>query len=141
MPTQTELEKMIGYTRPKRHKYGAVRVTCRLGHRHPSKAEAMHCWALQCELNQGSIKDLEYEKSYDLLLNGKKIGVHRPDFTFKRPIFIKTPTGPRSETRQISWEDPQICVDEVKGFKTADWIMKSKMFKALYPQIQYRVIE
>ena len=136
---KTDLEKLVGHK--KKHKYGAVRVTCRLGHRHPSKAEAMHCWALQCQVRQGLIRDLEYEKSYDLIMCGKKIGVHRPDFTFKRPTFKLTSTGLMSAVSQITWDDPRICVDEIKGFKTADWIMKSKMFCALYPHIEYRVIE
>ena len=135
---KAELEKLVGHK--KKHKYGAIRVTCRLGHRHPSKAEAMHCWALQCEINQGSIKDLEYEKGYELKVGGRVVGTHYPDFTFKRPILGLTPTGPQSYVASNTGQF-KVCVDEVKGFKTADWIMKSKMFCALYPHIEYRVIE
>ena len=134
-----ELESLVGHER--KHKYGAVRVTCKLGHRHPSKAEAMHCWSLQCQIRQGIIKDLEYEKSYDLTMNGKKIGTHRPDFTFKRPTFKITKTVPYSEVSEIDWNNPKICVDEVKGFQTADWKMKYKIFLTLYPHIEYRIIQ
>jgi|GEM_PF-2937851 hypothetical protein len=135
---KNELKKLVGH---KRHKYGAVRVTCKLGHQHPSKAEAMHCWALQAKINHGTIRDLEYEKPYDLIVNGKKVGVHKPDFTFKAPTFKLTSTGPMSAVSQINWDNPIICVDEVKGFRTKDWIFRSKMFQALYPEVEYRVVE
>lgn len=137
--TKTELEKLVGYKRQKTHKYGAIRVTCKLGHHHPSKAEAMHCWSLQAQINQGLIKDLEYEKPYELIVCRKLVGVHKPDFTYKTPIRILTPTGHSSFVATTS-DQFKICVDEVKGFATADWKFKSKMFRALYPDIQYRVI-
>lgn len=133
-----ELNKLIGH---KPHKYGAVRVSCRLGHRHPSKAEAMHCWALQAQMKQGTIRALEYEKLFELKVNGIVVAKHYPDFTFLRPTFKQTITGLQSVVQNINWDEPLVCVDEVKGFKTADWIMKSKMFRALYPEIEYRVID
>lgn len=135
-----DLEKLVGHKRQNTHKYGAVAVYCKLKHRHPSKAEAMHCWALQCEVNKGTVRDMQHEKSYDLIVEGKKVGVYRPDFTFKRPIVKRTPTGRNSYTAEMDWDNPLICVDEVKGFKTRDWINKSKLFVALYPDIHYRVI-
>lgn len=131
-----DLEKLIGH---KRHKYGAVRTYCKLGHGHPSKAEAMHCWTLQAQINTNVIKDLEYEKKYELVFNGKLIGVHRPDFTYKRPIRILIPTS-RDGFVSTTTDSFKICVDEVKGFKTADWILKSKLFVVLYPDIEYRVV-
>lgn len=138
--TKTELEKLIGYQREKTHKYGAIRSICNLGHRHPSKAERSHCWCLQAQKKQGLIKDLEYEKAYDLVVGGNLVGVHKPDFTFKRPIRVYTPTGPQSVVATTS-DQFTICVDEVKGFATADWKFKSKLFQTLYPQIEYRVIK
>lgn len=138
--TKKDLEALSGYKCAKPHKYGAIRVSCRLGHSHPSKAEAMHCWALQCQIKAGTIRDLEWEKAYDLIVAGKKVGTYRPDFTFKSPNFRIIPTGRMSAISTIDWDDPKICVDEVKGFKTRDWINKSKLFQALYPEIEYRVI-
>lgn len=138
--TRSEMEKMIGH---KRHKYSAVRVTCRLGHRHPSKAEAMHCWDLQAQIKQGVIRDLEYERPFDLKVNGELVCRHYPDFTFKRPKFKYTPTGPlgNGTVAETDWDNASLCVDEVKGFKTADWVLKSKLFQVLYPDIEYRVLE
>lgn len=135
--TKTELEKLVGHKRQKPHKFGAIRVKCRLGHNHPSKAEAQHCWALQAQLNIGQVKDLEYEKPYDLKCAGKLICVHKPDFTFKMRVFHQEPTGPQSCTQTSEWVTH---VDEVKGFRTPDWVIKSKLFQAQYPDIIYRVI-
>ncbi len=135
---QAAIEKLVGYKRSKPHKFGALRVTCRLGHSHPSKAEAKHCWVLQAQLESNIIKDLEYEKSYDLKCSGKLICVHRPDFTFKQRVFNKEITGPRSCTQTSHWVTH---VDEVKGVKTPDWIIKSKLFQAQYPEIVYRVVD
>lgn len=134
-----ELEKLIGHKRG--HKYGAVAVYCKLGHRHPSKAEAMHCWTLQCQINQGTIRDLQYEKPYDLIVYGKKVGCYIPDFTFIRPTCRMTPLSAQSFVAEMDWENYVTCVDEVKGFKTRDWINKSKLFVVLYPKIQYRVVQ
>lgn len=91
-------------------------------------------------MRQGLIKDLEYEKSYDLVVSGKLVGTHRPDFTYKMPIRILTPTGVHSYAATTS-DQFKVCVDEVKGFATADWKFKSKLFLTLYPNIEYRVIK
>lgn len=135
-----ELAALVGYKRDKPHKYGAESQICNLGHRHPSKAEAMHCWSLQAQRKQGLIKDLEYEKPYDLIVEGVKVGTHKPDFTFKRPVRILTPTAHNAFVGTTS-DQFKVCVDEVKGFMTADWIFRSKLFQTLYPDIEYRVIK
>ncbi len=132
-----ELEKLIGHKRQKPHKFGAVRTRCKWGHSHPSKVEAWHCWALHAEMDSHLIKDLEYEKSYDLKCNGVVICVHKPDFTYKRRVIVSEPTGPHSSVQTSIWV---VHVDEVKGFKTPDWVVKSKLFQAQFPDIVYRVI-
>lgn len=116
-----QLEELVGHKRPKRHKFGAIRTVCNLGHKHPSKAEAMHCWALQAQMKANLITHLVWETVYPLIVNGIFICNHKPDFSYSCKIKGK-------------------CVDEVKGFKTADWVLKSKLFQALYPHIKYRVI-
>lgn len=133
--TKKDLEKLTGHKRA--HKYGAKATTCNLGHQHPSKSEATHCWALQAQqkgnVNDPLVVDLEYEKPYRLEVNGRLITVHKPDFTYKRYAVAKVDGKNLVVCTQ--------CVDEVKGFKTADWIIKSKLFQALYPEIEYRVVE
>lgn len=131
----------VSRNRPKTHKFGAKSLVCRLGHRHPSRVEAAHCWSLQAQMKANQVRDLEYEKPYELQVNGILIAVHKPDFTFKRPSIVSNRTGAHSTAQEITWDVPIICVDEVKGFKTPDWVLKQKLFKAIYPYIQYRVIE
>lgn len=114
-----DLEKLIGH---KSHKFGAIRTVCSLGHSHPSKAEAMHCWSKCVEMKANLVSSLEYEKKYSLVVNGIFICNHLPDFTY------------------IRVKDNKLCVDEVKGFQTSDWKLKSKLFQALYPHIEYRVV-
>jgi hypothetical protein len=137
--TKAHMDKILGQ---KTHKYHARATTCRLGHHHPSLAEAKHCWCLQAQMQATPsdgpmIKELEYEKSYDLIVCGKLVGRHKPDFTYKRQVSEYTRTGQMSFVATSKWIT---CVDEVKGFKTKDWVFRSKIFKACYPEIEYRVI-
>lgn len=148
--TRTELEKLIGHKRS--HKYGAKATVCNLGHKHPSRAEEMHCRVLQTQMKAGLVRDLQYEKSYELKIAGKLIAVHRPDFTYiakKRKVAVdynadgEVKINQSNDFARIGLRAEladYVCVDEVKGFKTADWILKSKMFQAIYPEIHYRVV-
>lgn len=103
---------------------GAVRTRCIHGHNHPSKGEAGHCELLHLELRaQGTtLLQIEYEKGYRLEVGGKLICRHYPDWTLTR-------TGGIEE------------VVEFKGFETAVWKLKHKLFLALYPNIQYTVVK
>jgi hypothetical protein len=127
MNVPTDLQKLLG---KKRHKYGAKSTPCRWGHKHPSIAEANHCFVLHSELNAGHITSLVYEYPFELIVNDKLICVHKPDFYYKRAC--------RNASGTAFWWDS--CVDEVKGFRTSDWIIKSKLFQALFPGIKYRVL-
>lgn len=126
---------------PKAHKYGAKAVKCKQGHLHPSRIEGMHCWDLYAQMQAGLVRDVEFQKTYELIVNGILVGTHRPDFTFKRPSVKKTHTSHRSYTVETDWENPIICVDEVKGVRTSDWVFRSKVFLACYPDVKYRVIQ
>jgi hypothetical protein len=66
------------------------------------------------------LKSIEYEKSYDLKVNGVLICRHKPDFT-------------------LTYEGPRIEIVEYKGFATSDWKLKKKLFEAIYPHIKYNV--
>lgn len=119
---KTELAKLIGHKNG--HKYHAKAQKCNLGHLHPSKAEAMHCWALQAQIKAGQIGNLTWQKPYPLFVGQQLIYTHRPDFTYYKMYngVLRT------------------CVDEVKGMPTADWQIVSKLFQALYQDIIYRVV-
>ena len=106
----------------KRHKYGAKRSKCELGHSHPSKLECGYCGQLQLMLKAKEIAGFEYQKKYELRVNGKLIGSHRPDFT------VTTNSGSTE-------------VHETKGMVTLDFILRKNLFEALYQDIKYIVIK
>lgn len=93
-----------------------------MGHHHPSRIECEYCETLQLLKKQGNIKDFEYEKKYELRVNGVLVGCHKPDFT-------------------VTEASGNIVVHEVKGFATNDWIFRKRVFEAVYPEIQYIVIK
>jgi hypothetical protein len=95
-------------------------ATCLKGHRHDSVGEAAYCNQLQLLLKAGEIIDIEYQKTFDLCIDGKKICGHRVDFLVTMP-------------------DGSKCVHEYKGFATQLWALKKKMFEACYPEIEYKV--
>jgi hypothetical protein len=70
----------------------------------------------------GTIKDFEFQKRYELRVNGKLIGHHKPDWT-------------------VYPNDTKVEVHEYKGFETSDWHLRHKLFEAIYPDIPYIVIK
>lgn len=106
----------------KRNKYGSKRTRCLLGHNHPSRIEREYCECLQMLKKNGDIKEFEYEKKYELRVNGNLIGCHKPDFTVTR-------------------NDGKQEVHETKGFETMEWRLRRNLFEAIYPNIPYMVIK
>jgi hypothetical protein len=62
----------------------------------------------------GNIRDIELQPRYDLTVNGVHICFYRADFRYE-----DVATG-------LS------IVEDVKGFRTKDYIIKKKLVKALY---------
>lgn len=110
------------WRRKKRTKYNAQKTVCRLGHYHNSLLESRYCTLLYFRKRAGEIIDFVYEKSYDFVVNGVKVGAHKPDFT-------------------IILNDGSTEVHEVKGFETTDWKLRRALFELLYPDIPYKVIK
>lgn len=106
----------------KRSKYGAKRTKCLLGHSHPSMLECEYCNVLQERKRSGEIKDFEYNRRFELRVNGKLIGYHKPDFL-------------------VTNNNNTFEVHETKGFETSDWILRRNLFEAIYPNIPYIVIK
>jgi hypothetical protein len=104
------------------NKYHAQRTVCHLGHYHPSKLESGYCDILSLQVNSGDIKEFIYQKSYDLIVNGKLICKHKPDFT-------------------VTYPDGHIEVHETKGVETMDYVIRRKLFEATIPDIPYIVIK
>jgi len=91
------------------------------GHLHDSRGEAGYCNDLEILRKTKNIKSYEIQRSYDLTVNGKTICKHIVDF-------VITNNEGREE------------VHEFKGFATAVWNLKRKLFEAVYPDIKYIVI-
>ena len=96
--------------------------TCLQGHRHDSVAEANYCNKLEAMRKDGEIKSYRTQVTFDLKVNGEKICGHRPDFEVVLP-------------------DDSLEVHEVKGFGSEAWQIKHRLFKAIYPEIPYIVID
>lgn len=77
-----------------------------------SKREAIRYALLKLEEKAGRIWGLELQVPYPLRVFGALIATYRADFAY--------------------WRDETRIVEDVKGVRTRDYIMKKKLMKALY---------
>ena len=106
----------------KRSKYGSTSCRCLQGHTHRSRGEAGHCNALRDRQRKREFYAYAVERKFSIDVNGVHICSHYPDFTL------------------LDKDMNIIGVEEFKGFGTDTWVLKMKLFKALYPAIPYKVI-
>lgn len=104
------------------NKYHARKTKCLHGHTHDSKKEAVRCNELHLLQKAGNISNLETQVKYELLpaqrRNGKVIERkvdYIADFRYTR--------------------DGMTYVEDTKGQKTKDYIIKRKLFKCKYPNV------
>jgi len=121
LPNTSCLYDLMKY--PKKSKYNSRSCKCISGHIHHSRGEAGYCTDLfyKKTCDEPLIKDFEIQVKYPLVVNGNLIATHYPDFR------VTLPGG-------------SIEIHEYKGFATAIWRIKMKLFQALYPEIPYKVI-
>ncbi len=105
------------------NKYGNTRTPCKqfggkCKKKHDSTAEANRCNTLAIAERAGRLT-YDVQARYDFWVDGVLIGYHQVDFviTFKGETYV----------------------EDVKGAKTHEWILKYKLFIALYPNIRYVV--
>lgn len=94
-----------------RNKYRAKRTTLD-GITFDSKREAIRYAALKMEQVAGRITHLALQPSFDLKVNGELICRYRGDFIYFR--------------------DGKRILEDVKGVKTRDYIIKKKLMRAIY---------
>jgi hypothetical protein len=94
-------------------KYGNVRTTVD-GQTFASKREAARYQALRLMERVGEIRGLECQPRYPLMVNGVKVGVYVADF-----CFVRADTG-------------EFVVEDSKGYRTREYILKAKLLLALY---------
>jgi len=102
-------------------KYGSDSCHCNQGHIHQSRKEARYCDSLGYLKRAKEIKDYEIQKKFDLSVNGVHICNYYVDFL-------------------VTLMDGTQQAEEVKGFSTDTWLIKKKLFEALYPKVKYVVV-
>lgn len=98
---------MSGYS-----KYGAVRVTDTEYGAFDSKSEYRRHQELVLLERAGEIKNLKRQPKFDIVVNGIKICSYRADWEYD--------------------ESGEHVVEDYKGYRTAEYLLKKKLIKALY---------
>ena len=105
-------------------KWKAKKAYCKEGHKHDSLAEAKRCDELHEMQAVGYIDDLIVWPQFFFVVNGRqvkhdngrRVGM-KPDFQY--------------------FEGDKNVVEDVKGFKTAEYTLRKAIFKALFPHITF----
>jgi len=113
-----------------RSKYKAV-PTVVDGVRFASKAEAKRDAELVLLEKAGDIRNLRRQPRFPLVVGDKKICTYVGDWQYEEIDVRKTP-GCRPWGAWVS------VVEDKKGFRTKEWVLKFKLAKALHPEIDWR---
>jgi len=100
--------------RGSRPKYGNKKVIIQ-GIKFDSKWEGEHYLYLKSLERAGTIKDLELQVRFNLMVNDQKLCAYIADFCYKR------------EDKDGVWHD---IVDDAKGVETPEFKLKKKLMKA-----------
>lgn len=100
-------------------KYHSKKAKCAAGHIHDSKKEATRCNELTLLQKEGQISDLEQQVRFELIpsmkytdMPNERACVYIADFVY--------------------FKDNVMFVEDTKGFKTPEYIIKRKLFKQKY---------
>lgn len=111
----------------RRNKFGAKKAACAQGHSHDSIGEARYCDQLHLLQRAGEIEQLEVHPQYWFVINGKQ---------------VKHPNGRRvgfkPDFRYFDRHSGNEIVDDFKGFRTPDYVLRAAIFRALFPTITLR---
>lgn len=106
------------------------------GIRFASQAEAKRHAELLLLERAGQITALQRQPRYALVVNGKTICTYVGDFYYRELL-------PANMPNDVRWglsAGPMEVVEEVKGCETPTWKIKRKLFEALHPTIELRII-
>lgn len=101
------------------NKYGAKKAFCYYGHKHDSKKEAERCNELHILQSAHKISNLEIQKKYTLI----------PSRRYNR---MKNERGVEYTADFVYIENGIMVVEDCKGYRTKEYIIKRKMFKDKY---------
>jgi hypothetical protein len=108
------------------NKYGAERTPCGQ-HTHDSKREAERCGELQLMEKAGEICSLEFQPRYELTVAGVKICTYVADFRYHERYI-----PPKREGHYIVTWNEDLVIEDVKGKRTREFIIKRKLMKACF---------
>ena len=94
------------------NKYGAKKTEYN-GITFDSKAEAHRAYELDMLKHSGEVTKVEYQPSFDCIVNGKKICKYIADF-------------------KVTYADGHVEYEDTKGFKTPVYKIKKKLVEALF---------
>lgn len=105
-------------------KYHSNKTKCAAGHIHDSKKEAARCNELTMLEKSGKIKNLRQQVRFELIpptkytdMPNERACVYIADFVY--------------------FKDGVMFVEDTKGFKTPEYIIKRKLFKQKYCKDRY----
>ena len=102
-------------------KYHSNKTKCAAGHLHDSKKEAARCNELTKLEKSGKIKNLKQQVKFELIPSMKY-----EDMPNERPcVYIADFTY---------FKDGVMFIEDTKGFKTPDYVIKRKLLKKIYCQ-------
>ena len=104
------------------NKYNAKKAVCLFGHLHDSTKEAARCQELHLLLKAGKIKDLRLQVDYELLPSKK----YQPPTKNEKRIIYK------ADFVYYDCELDKVIIEDCKGKKTKDYIIKRKYMKDKY---------
>jgi hypothetical protein len=113
------------YKKP--HKYGA-KACMADGHRFPSHKERDRYLELRTLAMVGEIKDLKLQPRFALRIGLVTIATYVGDFSY----YERDPKLDGARLHHV--------VEDTKGHRTRDFILKAKLFQALYPDIELRIL-
>lgn len=119
---------MTVYRSSRAGKFNAKRVKAD-GYTFDSEAEYARYCDLRFLLIGKQIADLSVHPRYPLDVNGKRICVYEADFAYRE--IVRVVDGHLVQSMYLTVED-------VKGFPTPEYKIKRELFKALYPDAEFR---
>lgn len=105
-------------------KYHSKKARCSAGHIHDSKKEAMRCNELMLLEKSGEIKSLRQQVRFELIPPAKYTDMPNERACVYIADFVYT-------------QGDVIFVEDTKGFKTPEYIIKRKLFKQKYCSDRY----
>ena len=87
-----------------------------------SKREAKRFVELKLLQRAGKIEGLTCQPKYELVVNGKKVGRYTGDFYY------------------FDRETKKLIVEESKGYRVRDYVLRRNLFRALNPSIEHREV-